>query len=228
MSEPRHMSGLDCNAILFDLDGVLVDSAACVERHWRRWANSHGLDAERILRVAQGRRTAETIATVAPHLDAELESAELVRGEENDVVGVYEVAGARELLGCLQRDAWAIATSGNTRTALTRLRHTGLPEPAVLISADDVSRGKPDPEVYLLAARRLGIAAGDCVVVEDTPAGVEAARAAQMRVIAISSTHTRDAVAHADMVVDRLRDLVVRVNEDGGGFRIRIQARGGL
>jgi sugar-phosphatase len=220
------MSCMDCNAILFDLDGVLVDSAACVERHWCRWAASHGLDAERIVRVAHGRRTAETIATVAPHLDAELESAELARGEEIDTVGVYEVAGARGLLGCLPCDAWAIATSGNTRTALTRLRHTGLPEPEVLISADDVSQGKPDPEPYLLAARRLGIAASDCVVVEDTSAGVEAARAAQMRVIAISSTHTRDAVAHADMVVGCLRDLVVRVNAAGGSYRITIEARG--
>lgn len=219
------MSCLDCNAILFDLDGVLVDSAECVKRHWRRWAARHGLDADEIVRVAHGRRTAETIATVAPHLDAELESAELARGEEIDTVGVYEVAGARELLGCLPRDAWAIATSGNRRTALTRLRHTGLPEPAVLISADDVSRGKPDPEVYLLAARRLGIVAGDCVVVEDTPAGVESAQAAQMQVIAVASTHTRDALASADVVVDHLRDLVVRVDADGDTSRIAIETR---
>ncbi len=213
---------LTVRAILFDLDGVLVDSAACVERHWRRWAARHGLDPERVVQLAHGRLTVETIATVAPQLDAELEAAELARGEDVDTVGVHEVAGARDLLDRLPRGAWAIATSGTRRTALTRIRHTGLPEPDVLISADDVARGKPDPEPYLLAAKRLGIAARDCVVVEDTPAGVEAARAAQMRVVAIASTHGRDALSHADNVVDRLRDLEVRVSADRANIRITI------
>ncbi len=219
------MNSLVCDASLFDLDGVLVDSAACVERHWHRWAAKHGLDVGKILQVAHGRRTMDTITTVAPHLDAESEAAALVRGEETDTVGVYEVAGARELLDCLPSAAWAVATSGNTRTALTRMLHAGLPRPEVLISADDVSQGKPHPEPYLCAARRLEVAPTGCVVVEDTPAGVEAARAAEMRVIAIASTHPRDAVGRADMILDRLLDLVVRINPDGSNSRMAIETR---
>jgi sugar-phosphatase len=181
-----------CDAILFDLDGVLVDSAACVERHWGQWAVKHGLDVERVLRLAHGRRTVEAIAMVAPHLHAESEAAELTHNEESDTSGVFEVHGARELLESLRSEAWAVATSGSTQTALTRILHTGLPVPRVLISADDVSRGKPHPEPYLCAADRIEVSAARCVVVEDTPAGVAAAQAADMRVIAIVSTHRRD------------------------------------
>jgi sugar-phosphatase len=217
------MNQMVCDAILFDLDGVLVDSIACVEAQWHRWAAKHGFDVETLLAVAHGRRTAETIATIAPHLDCESEAAELERGEETDTTGVYEVRGALELLSNLPADAWAVATSGNRTTALTRILHVGLPEPAALITADDVSRGKPDPEPYLCAARRLGVPASGCVVVEDTPVGVHAARAAGMRVIAVASTHPPDAIQNADMVLDQLLDLVVRVNPVGGDSRLVVQ-----
>lgn len=217
---------MNCNAILFDLDGVLVDSAECVEGHWRRWAAKHSLEVDQILEIAHGRRTAETIKQVAPHLDAAAEAAELAQLEETDTRGVYEVEGARDLLHSLPRDAWAIATSGNAVTAVTRIDHTGLPRPNVLVTADDVLEGKPHPEPYLRAAETLDVTPNDCVVVEDTPAGVESARSAGMRVVAVGSTHERGALQAAQMIVDRLQDLVVEIGSDGGGPRFIIRSRG--
>jgi phosphoglycolate phosphatase-like HAD superfamily hydrolase len=138
------MTEWDCDAVLFDLDGVLVDSAMCVERHWRRWAAEHGLDGDDLMRFVHGRPTVETIRLVAPHLPAEAEAARLNASEAFDVDGVVAIPGAARLVRSLPPDTWAIATSGTRDTAVTRLRHTGLPRPSVLVTADDVTRGKPD------------------------------------------------------------------------------------
>jgi sugar-phosphatase len=137
------MTELECDAVLFDLDGVLVDSATCVERHWRRWAAQHNLDCDEIMRFAHGRPTVESIRLVAPHLPAEAEAAHLDAAEAVDTDGVVAVHGAAQLVRSLPPDAWAIATSGTRNTALTRLRHTGVPLPSVLITADDVVHGNP-------------------------------------------------------------------------------------
>ena len=217
------LNPLSCRAILFDLDGVLVDSSACVEQHWRRWATLHGFDVQAILRVGHGRRTEETIAAVAPHLDAASEAAMLTRSEETQTDGVRSVPGARSLLLGLPADAWAIVTSGNTATALTRIRHCNLPEPRVLVSADRVSRGKPHPEPYLLAAQRLEIAPGDCIVVEDTPHGIAAGQAAGMHVIAIASTFAASALHDAEVIVDNLRALNVHRGPGGAKGRLDIE-----
>jgi sugar-phosphatase len=166
---------LRCAAILFDLDGVLVDSAACVERTWRNWALSHHLEPERVIAVAHGRRALETVQMLVPDLSSEAELAALAASESTTTEGVLEVPGARALLRRLPVTNWAIVTSGIRAVATFRLRHTSLPEPAVMVCADDVRRGKPDPEGYLNAARRLGFAPEACVVVEDAPAGLEAA-----------------------------------------------------
>ena len=196
-----------CDAILFDLDGVLVDSARCVERTWERWARRHGLDPARVTATAHGRRTIETVQLVAPHLAAADEAAALAASESTTTDGVFEVPGARELVTDLPDDAWAIVTSGIRAVATLRIRHTRLPTPRVLVCADEIARGKPDPEGYLTAAERLGVRATDCIVIEDTPPGLEAARAAGMRSIGVSGTYPPSALSLADCVVPKLGSL---------------------
>lgn len=200
---------LHCGAILFDLDGVLVDSAERVEKTWRDWAARHRLDAQRVIAAAHGRRTVETVALVAPHLsvDAELRALETNEATKSD--GVYEIAGARDLLQRLPPSRWAIVTSGIRAVAEFRILHTGLPAPAVMICAEEITRGKPDPEGYLAAAGRLGFSPADCVVIEDAPPGIDAAKAAGMRAIAIATTYPPERLEAADLVVARLADLSV-------------------
>ena len=202
-------STLVCRAILFDLDGVLVDSAERVEKTWRDWAARHRLDAELVIAAAHGRRTVETVALVAPHLSADAELRALETNEATNSDGVYEIAGARDLLHLLPTSRWAIVTSGIRAVAEFRIRHTGLPAPAVMICAEEISRGKPDPEGYLAAAERLGLSTADCVVIEDAPPGIEAAKAAGMRAIAIATTYPSARLQAADLVVPRLADLSV-------------------
>jgi sugar-phosphatase len=201
---------LRCTAILFDLDGVLVDSAECIERTWRGWAARHRLDPERVISAAHGRRTRETIQLVAPELAADAEVASLEANEAMTAEGVHEIEGARELLAGLPRDSWAIVTSGIRAVAEFRISLMGLPSPKVMICADDIERGKPDPEGYLAAAAGLGKTPGQCIVIEDAPAGVEAARNAGMRVIAVIGTYPLEMLTPADAIVKRLKDLTVR------------------
>lgn len=198
-----------CDAILFDLDGVLVDSRECVERTWRHWAAERGLDPELVLREAHGRRTYETIARVAPHLDATVEGARIAASETGETRGLYEIAGARELLGSLPPRSWAIVTSGIRAVAETRIHHMRLPSPPVLIPADEITHGKPHPEGYLTAAQRLAIDPARCIVIEDAPPGIEAARAAGMRAIGVLGTYPPDALVGADVVVSSVAALRV-------------------
>jgi sugar-phosphatase len=198
-----------CEAILFDLDGVLVDSAERVERTWRAWAARHNLDPERVLAFAHGRRTLETIQLVAPELSSAAEAAALESSEAMGAEGVYEIEGARELLQSLPPDRWAVVTSGIRAVAEFRTRLTRLPMPQVMICAADISRGKPDPEGYLAAADRLGFESKDCIVIEDAPAGIEAAHNAGMRVIAIATTYPADRLQDADATIRRLSDLTI-------------------
>ncbi|QXD16807.1 HAD-IA family hydrolase [Rhodocaloribacter litoris] len=217
------MPAWTCDALLFDLDGVLVDSHAVIERHWRRWAARHGVDEEALLRDFHGRRMVDLIRRHAPHLNAEVEAARLAREEGLDTDGVRAFAGAAELLRALPAGAWAVVTSGNRLTATTRLRHTGLPWPRVLVTADDVRRGKPDPEPYLRAAEALGVAPGRCLVLEDAPAGIDAAKAAGMTALALTTTHPPGAFPHADAVARRLADLRVHP-DDAGRLRVTLDA----
>jgi mannitol-1-/sugar-/sorbitol-6-phosphatase len=198
-----------CRAILFDLDGVLVDSAECVEKTWREWARRHHLDPDRVIALAHGRRAIETVRLIAPDLSADAELAELAASEATTAEGVYEITGARELLERLPASGWGVVTSGIRSVAEFRLRYTRLPLPAVMICADEITRGKPDPEGYLTAAARLGRSAPDCVVIEDTPAGIESAHGAGMRVVAIATTYPLERLAAADAVVERLTHLTV-------------------
>jgi mannitol-1-/sugar-/sorbitol-6-phosphatase len=215
-------SQIQCAAILFDLDGVLVDSASCIEHTWRRWALQHSLDPERVIAVAHGRRTIETVQLVAPQLAAAGEVAALALTESNTTEGVLEVPGARELLQSLPVDAWAIVTSGIRAVATLRIRHTQLPMPRVLVCADEIQRGKPDPEGFLTAANGLRVSPAECVVIEDAPAGLEAARAAGMRVIGVSGTYAADSLSMADWIIPRLRMLHVSAIRTGG-LRIEVE-----
>jgi sugar-phosphatase len=218
------MRSLRCKAILFDLDGVLVNSAELVERTWRGWAARHQLDFEKVMAVAHGRRTIETVRILAPQLNVEAEVTALESGESVTSDGIYEIAGARELLEMLPADRWAIVTSGIRAIAEFRIRHTGLPMPSVMICAEDLSRGKPDPEGYLTAAMRLGQAPKDCIVIEDAPAGVEAAHNAGMRVIAIAATYPAGRLSDADLVVERLTDLSAVWNPNQGVIEVNSRA----
>lgn len=204
-------SALVCKAILFDLDGVLVDSAECVERAWRSWSAQHGLNAEDVIAVAHGRRTIETVRAVAPHLDvlSEVSALELQEGMTSE--GIYEIEGARELIARLPTNRWAVVTSGTRAIASFRLNLVKIPIPAVMVCADEISHGKPHPEGYLTAASRLGFQAKECVVIEDTPPGIEAAHAGGIRAIAVAATYPREALLDADAIVERLADLEVSV-----------------
>ena len=204
---------LECDAILFDLDGVLVDSTARVAQTWDRWARKHQLDPRRVIEAAHGRRTIETVQIVAPHLAATDEVATLEASESIGTEGVFEIPGAREILESLPANAWAIVTSGIRAVATLRIRHTRLPMPKVLVCAEDIRHGKPDPEGYLTAARGLGVDPTKCLVIEDTPPGLEAARAGGMRSIGITGTYPAAALAMADYTIPRLDVLQITATE---------------
>jgi mannitol-1-/sugar-/sorbitol-6-phosphatase len=215
---------LTARALLFDLDGVLADSTASVERHWRSWARKHSLDEDALIAVVHGRRALDTIREVTPHLDAERELAALVDAEAGDTSDVTATPGAKALLARLPRDAWAVVTSGVRSVAEARLRASGLPMPTLLVPADEIARGKPDPEGYLTAARKLGLAPEHCVVIEDAPAGIAAARNAGMQCVALTTTHSAHAVAHADLIVASLAALGVHIARRDGGTRYTLSA----
>jgi len=206
---------LTCAAILFDLDGVLIDSTTCIIRHWREWAERHGLALAEIMAVAHGRRTVETMRLVAPHLAVEEEAQRFHEIEAADAEGVVTIAGASSLLESLPADAWAIVTSGTREVAAGRMSSRGLPVPKIMVTAEDVTNGKPDPEPYLTAADRLGIPAEQCVVVEDSPAGIAAASAAGMRSIAVAFTHAHHELEAATAIAGRLEDIQVTRSPDG-------------
>jgi mannitol-1-/sugar-/sorbitol-6-phosphatase len=189
---------------LFDLDGTLVDSRAVVERQWGRLCERLGLDFAAVLAVLHGVRSADVIRAVAPGVDAEAEAAWLDAAEEADSEGLEVVRGARELLASLPVGSWGVVTSGHRKLAQGRLRAVGLPVPEVMVCGDEVTAGKPDPEGYLTGAKRLGAEPAACVVCEDAPAGIQAARAAGMLVIGITTTHAASRLTLADVVVDDL------------------------
>jgi mannitol-1-/sugar-/sorbitol-6-phosphatase len=211
------MKRFECSAVLFDLDGVLVDSAAYVEQQWRRWASARGLRPEPFLRVCHGRRALETIRIAAPHLDAEAEVRAFQPVEEAGAEAIGPLSGSARLLATLPPGSWAVVTSGVRPVATSRLRRAGLPVPPVLICAEDVARGKPSPDAYLLAAQGLGAPPADCLVIEDAPAGIQAAHAAGMQVLGLTTTHSADQLP-ADACAASLADVYLgRLDRDFQG-----------
>ncbi len=209
------MQTFSCQALLFDLDGVLVDSTPCVTRVWQAWARRHGLDPDYVVHVAHGQRTIETVRTVAPHLDAERETQAILHEELNDTDGLIALPGTKALLAELPAGRFAIVTSGVRQLAVKRLEAAGLPVPATIVSAANVSRGKPDPEPYAAGARLLGVEPSQCLAFEDAPSGIQSARAAGANVIAILSTYKAGDLQAAALVIPSLAYVQVRIKQDG-------------
>ena len=197
------MLKIRCKGVLFDLDGVLVDSTPAVARVWSWWAREHGFNPEETVRKAHGRPSIATIRELLPDADHEAENREVERREIEDLEGVVPLPGALEILNALPQTSWAIATSCTKPLAHVRIRAAGLPAPRFLVTADDIRQGKPDPEPYLKAAGLLGLAAEDCIVIEDAPAGIRAGKAAGARVLALRTTEREDLLlaAGADWIV---------------------------
>jgi len=188
-------------AFLFDMDGTILTSVAAAERVWTRWAERHGLDAATFVPTIHGKRAVDTIGELGlAGVDTVAEAAQLTRDEIADVAGVEPIEGAVAFLSSLPADRWAIVTSSPRELAKVRLAAAGIVAPAVLVTAEDVVRGKPAPDGFRLAAERLGFDARDCLIFEDAPAGIKAAEAAGGTVMVVSATHAHPLVTpHATM-----------------------------
>lgn len=202
---------ISCKAILFDLDGVLIDSTSCIERHWQEWAQKHDIDLVKILQNAHGVRTIETMKIVAPHLDIEKEAAQFTANEILDTEGVVAIPGAKSLIDQIPTDQWTIVTSGSYDLVQARLKKSRLPMPKAIVTADAVSQGKPSPEPYLMGAKNLGISIDECCVIEDAPIGVRAGKNAGAVVIGVLSTHSREELlgVGADYLIDNLGQIKI-------------------
>ncbi|MDR6959629.1 sugar-phosphatase [Pseudomonas brassicacearum] len=202
-------------AFLFDMDGTLLNSIAAAERIWTRWALRHGVDVATFLPTIHGVRAIDTIARQhLPGVDAQAEAEQLTREEIEDVEGVVQVPGAAAFLQSLPPERWAIVTSAPMALALRRMEAAGIPRPAVMVTAEDVSDGKPNPACYHLAAERLHVAAQECLVFEDAKAGIQAGEAAGADVMVVTATHTHPLVSVHPMIKDYL-GLSVEVGEGG-------------
>jgi sugar-phosphatase len=214
------------DAVLFDMDGTLVDSRIACENLVRTWAARHGLDAEVISAAAQGRTNRDIVREFTPHMPADEEAAWLNEEELRYREGNAAVRGALEIVSALPVGSWALVTSASRRVAEMRLDCAGLPTPAVLISSDDVRLGKPDPEGYLVAAVRLGVAPERCLVIEDTPAGLEAARRAGMDVLGITTTFPAAELSATACIAD-FTCLQIRKIEESGKLRLELRVTSG-
>ncbi len=212
------MATFRCSAILFDLDGVLVDSTGSVDRHWRIWARERGVQEEKIIAIAHGVRAIEVIRTVTPHLDAEAELRAIEAKEAVDHDTLTAMPGAIELVQSLSPGSWGVVTSGSRRLATDRLRSVGVPIPKVMVTADEVVNGKPHPEPYLKGAQQLGVNPEECIVIEDAPAGIRSAHAGGMKVIGFASTYRPEQLQEADAVIRSFEQLSVR--RDGKSLQV--------
>lgn len=220
---------ITCRALLFDLDGVLIDSTPAVARVWRDWAIQRGFDPEEVVRKAHGRPSLATVREYLPDADEEAENREIERREMEDLDGIVPLPGVLELLRSLPRDRWAIVTSATRPLAELRVRVAGLPRPGCFLTADDITRGKPAPDPYRIGAERLGFEPQECVVVEDVAVGVHSGKAAGARVAAVCTTMEGEDLrqAGADWVLDNCGDIALADTGRNDGLltlRLRIRA----
>jgi len=205
------MTEISCAALLFDMDGVLINSTPAVARVWSKWAIEHGFNPEEVVARAHGRPSLTTVREFLPNSDHEAENREVERREIEDLEGVVPLPGALELLAALPENRWTIVTSSTRALAEVRLRAAGLPVPQKLITSSDITHGKPHPEPFLKGAAVLGFPAADCIVFEDVPAGVKAGKAAGARVAAFNTTVKEEPLreAGADWVLRNCGDVGV-------------------
>jgi sugar-phosphatase len=202
-------------AFLFDMDGTLINSIASTNQVWTQWAYAHGLEPQSVLRIMHGVRAVDTIRRLnVPGMDVEREADLLTQAEIAATEGIVAIKGAQALLHSLPEDRWAVVTSAPRVLAIRRLEVAGIPRPRVLVSAEDVTRGKPAPDAFLLAARRLDVEARNCLAWEDTQAGANAAEAAGADVIVISATHHEPLQIRHPVVVD-YDGMTATVDGDG-------------
>jgi sugar-phosphatase len=213
----KQMKTFRAKALLFDMDGVLINSIPAVTRVWSRWALAHGFDPEEVVHRSHGRPSITTLRELLPNGDSEAENRVIEQQEMEDLDGVVPLPGARELLLSLPLDTWAIVTSCTRPLAEVRIRTAGLPTPGHIITSSDITQGKPHPEPYLKGAASLGVSATDCIVVEDVPAGITSGKNARARVIALRTTTTEAELraARADWILQDCAAIHFRGRVDG-------------
>jgi sugar-phosphatase len=218
---------IQCGAILFDMDGVLVDSTPAVARVWTSWALEHGLIPHEVVRKAHGRPSLATIIELLPHGDHDAENREVERLEIEDIADVVALPGALDLLQTIPEARWTIVTSASRRLAEVRLRAAGLPVPRHLVTASDLQRGKPFPDPYLKGAQILGISPADCVVAEDAASGVRSGKAAGARVLGLLTTSTEEELssAGADWIAADLSALSLNPQGQTADLTFRLQEK---
>ena len=214
------MLQFQCSAILFDLDGVLVDSTQSIVSVWTAWARKHSLDPARVLEIIHGRRTMEAMQLLAPSDRNQADANEIEEAIIHQQDGVVAIPGAANLLKSLDADRWCVVTSGIGEYAKIRLGIAHLPVPRILVAADDVAYGKPHPEPYLKAAQLLGVNPAECLVVEDALNGIQAAHAAGMKVIGVATTYSAAELKEADAVVETLQNVSAT-----GGITVQVGKR---
>jgi sugar-phosphatase len=219
------MTQIHCAALLFDMDGVLINSTPAVARVWRGWAIEHGFDPEKVVTRAHGRPSLTTIREYLPHADHAAENREVERREIADLEGVIPLPGALQLLADLPSDRWTIVTSCTRPLAEVRIQAAGLPLPKKLITSNDITLGKPHPDPYLKGAAVLGFPPTECIILEDVPAGVRAGKAAGAKVIAFTTTVSESTLrdAGADWVLNSCAEI--RVLDVANGLKLQLAKR---
>lgn len=211
---------ISCKGILFDMDGILISSIEAVERSWKKWAELRGIDPAIALRISHGRRAVDTLATLCPECDCEVELKLIEEIEIEDNEGLMVLPGVCDLLAALPLDRWTVVTSATERLARVRLAAGGIPVPQRLVTADQVTHGKPHPEPFIVGASMLGVPPKDCIVFEDSAAGAAAGRSAGCKVVATTFSHPAESLEAAHYLV---RDLTgVKANIDGANISLAL------
>jgi mannitol-1-/sugar-/sorbitol-6-phosphatase len=213
---------VSCKAVLFDMDGTLVDSTRVVELAWGRWAARHNIPLQTVLSFSHGRPTNATMEHFFPARDHTEELEEMGRYEEKQLEGIVAVPGAAQLVRALQNQPWGIVTSAWRTLAEARILAAGLPLPSVIVPVDEIRNGKPEPEGFLRAAEQLGVAPEECLAFEDTRPGIEAGLNAGMQVVGLLTTVPAEHLRHRPLIRD-FRDVAIQV--DGESLRVELRDR---